>query len=43
VAAASPPPTTSPFQAPDFAENETFLFEDASQADISDTSRHTRM
>ncbi|MBV7700400.1 hypothetical protein KWI83_33855 [Streptomyces sp. TRM70350] len=27
--AASPPPTTNPFQAPDFGENETFLIEDA--------------
>ncbi|MFF4209703.1 hypothetical protein ACFYZE_10210 [Streptomyces sp. NPDC001796] len=28
-AAASPPPTTNPFQAPDFGQDETLLFEDA--------------
>jgi hypothetical protein len=27
--AASPPPTTSPFQAPDFGEDETLLHNDA--------------
>ncbi|EPY93600.1 hypothetical protein K530_47180 [Streptomyces noursei CCRC 11814] len=25
---AAPPPTTNPFQAPDFGEDETFLFEE---------------
>jgi hypothetical protein len=29
--AASPPPTTNPFQAPDFGEDETFLLEDAQE------------
>lgn len=33
--AASPPPTTNPFQAPDFGENETFLIE-GEQASFSD-------
>lgn len=28
AAAASPPPATNPFQAPDFGEDETFLIED---------------
>ncbi|MDF3302272.1 hypothetical protein [Streptomyces tropicalis] len=27
-AAASPPPTANPFQAPDFGEDETFLLEE---------------
>ncbi|GAA4006249.1 hypothetical protein GCM10022232_52470 [Streptomyces plumbiresistens] len=34
--AASPPPTTSPFQAPDFGEDETFLPNDG-QGSASDT------
>ncbi len=29
--AASPPPATNPFQAPDFGEDETFLLEDAQE------------
>ncbi|MEU3845268.1 hypothetical protein AB0E88_35220 [Streptomyces sp. NPDC028635] len=27
--AASPPPVTNPFQAPDFGEDDTFAFDDA--------------
>ncbi|OQR60805.1 hypothetical protein B6E66_28885 [Streptomyces maremycinicus] len=34
--AALPPPTTNPFQAPDFGEDEIFLIEDA-QASLSGT------
>lgn len=30
--AASPPPTTNPFQAPDFGEDETLPFEDAQES-----------
>ncbi|MEV6023019.1 hypothetical protein [Streptomyces sp. NPDC052036] len=30
-AAASPPPATNPFQAPDFGEDETFLLDDAQE------------
>jgi len=30
-AAASPPPATNPFQAPDFGEDETLLFDDAQE------------
>jgi hypothetical protein len=30
-AAASPPPTTNPFQAPDFGEDETLPLEDAQE------------
>ncbi|PZH06104.1 hypothetical protein C1I97_18390 [Streptomyces sp. NTH33] len=29
--AASPPPTTNPFQAPDFGEDETFLLEEVQE------------
>lgn len=29
--AASPPPTTNPFQAPDFREDEIFLLDDAQE------------
>ncbi|GGW65636.1 hypothetical protein GCM10010503_48500 [Streptomyces lucensis JCM 4490] len=30
-AAASPPPATNPFQAPDFGDDETYPFEDAQE------------
>ncbi|GEK00179.1 hypothetical protein TNCT1_24550 [Streptomyces sp. 1-11] len=30
-AAASPPPATNPFQAPDFGEDETWSFDDAQE------------
>ncbi|WP_406201343.1 MULTISPECIES: hypothetical protein [unclassified Streptomyces] len=39
-AAASPPPATNPFQAPDFGEDETFLFEDAEE--VASDMRATR-
>jgi len=29
--AASPPPATNPFQAPDFGEDESFFFDDAQE------------
>ncbi len=31
TAAASPPPATNPFQAPDFGEDETWPFDDAQE------------
>ncbi|GAA3156543.1 hypothetical protein GCM10010521_50800 [Streptomyces rameus] len=33
MTAASPPPTTNPFQTPDFGEDQTFEFEDAQVPD----------
>ncbi|GAB2830557.1 hypothetical protein GCM10027073_68560 [Streptomyces chlorus] len=38
--AASPPPAADPFQAPDFGEDETFLFEDE-QASLPDLDTGT--
>ncbi|MEU1706591.1 hypothetical protein ABZ478_14445 [Streptomyces sp. NPDC005706] len=32
-AAVSPPPATNPFQAPDFGDDETLLFEDVQEPD----------